>query len=145
MSGVGGQGGLGEAFAQPDEILRIAAEGLRAGHDAHVRRRAQRLSVAASQSRAGRPSIVARVSASSEPPGSRPRRTHDVGAAVRRRPRRGEAGGAGADDEHVAMIEIARVAVGVGGGRRRAEAGGAAHNRLVDRFQAQFGRASSGP
>ncbi len=59
-------------------------------------------------------------------------RQHDGGTGAAGGERGGEAGRAGADDQDVGMGEAGGVAVGVGLGRRGAEAGGVADHRLVD-------------
>ncbi len=116
--GVGEEVGLGQPFAEADEILRVVAERLRARHEADIGRRAQAVQ------RLGEPlggglAVDGRARLGDERAAGRGLLVaeDDVGAALGRRARRGEAGGTGADDQHVAMGEGA---VHSGPGRARA-------------------------
>ena len=129
---VGEEAGLGQPFAETDEILRIIAERLRARHETDIGRPAQAVQrlgepLAGGLSVDGRARLGAERSAGQRVFVA----DDDVGAALGRRARRGEAGGAGADDQHVAMGEGAVIAVRVGLAGRGSEAGGASDDRLV--------------
>jgi hypothetical protein len=96
-------------------------------------RAASAASVPASQSQAGLP--VDRDAGLGEEPAAGLRLLVDqdhLRAAASRRERRRETGGAGPDDQHVAVGEAAGVGVGIGPRGRGTEPGRAADERLVD-------------
>ena len=117
--GVGDQIGFSEPFAERDEILREIAESLRARHEPHVRRAAERgdgvgeplpgaLAVDAGVSLGEQRTARRRILVADD----------DVRPTRSRGKSRSETRRAGADDQNVAMIEIADIAVGVGLRRR---------------------------
>ena len=131
--GIGDELGLAHALGERDEILRIIAKRLRARHQPHVRLGAKR------GERLGEP--VRRAFACDPRSGLGEKRAagrrilvadDDARAARARSESRREPRGSRADDQHVAMIEIADVAIGVWFVGRCAEAGGEADRRLVD-------------
>ena len=129
-----------EALAQSDQVVREIAEGSRARQQRDVRpcgergeRRGQpprrRLSVdrrrALIEQRAARLGLLVA--------------NDDACSACGRRERGGEPCGTGARDQHVAMREALRVAVGVRGGRCVAEARRPADGGSYQRCQADRG------
>ena len=110
---------IGDALAEPDQVVREIAEGRRARQQRHVRRARER-------GERVREPLPARLSV------DRRRRLvqqraaelgllvaeHDPRAGLRRGERRREARGTRADDEHVAMRVALRIAIGIGRGRR---------------------------
>jgi hypothetical protein len=130
-------GRVGEMVGQPlreaDHVLVVVADRRRPGQDAHVRPGVE-LGEGRGEPVPGGPAV-------DDDRRLREQRAAGLGGLVDehdRRPgaaggeRRGEAGGAGADDEHVDMGEAAGIAVDVGLARRDTETGGGADHGLVD-------------
>ncbi len=131
--GIGDEVGFGEALVERDKILRVIAERLGARHQSDVWRGAQRgerfrkpssralpldLGLGLGEQRAAERGIFVA--------DDHPR------VAFARGQRRGETRWAPANDQHVAMVERARIAIRIGLARGSAEARGATDHRLID-------------
>jgi hypothetical protein len=121
-----------ETLAQPDEVVREVAEGRRACQQRHVRLRAK-------CSDAGGEPLLERLTVDGRSWLVQKRAAgfglfvaeQDPGAGPRRRQRRREACWTRADDEHVAMSETLRVAIGIRRGRSAAQPGCAAYGGFI--------------
>ena len=131
--GIRHQLGLGQPLAQRQEILRVIAERLGARHQLDVGHRAER-GKRLRQPVERAPAVDPRPRLGEERAAGRCVLVaeDDLGAARARRESRRQAGGTGADNQDVAMIEIADVAVGIGFARGGPEPGGKADRRLIN-------------